>query len=214
MPAEKTTRSASIGSRVARTPARSPVPSSPSTSLGRGAGVHRQAELLDVPASVPPPASSTCTGHQPRRELDDVGLEAELAQRVRGLQPEQAAADRPRRPCAVGRRRPDRLEVLDGAVDEAAVAGRGPGTGGTNGAAPVASTSSSYAEHLAVGRADRPGLGVDADDRGAEPQPHPRVVVRARRAAGRAASAPTSKNEVSATRSYAGRGSSPTTTTS
>ena len=31
--------------------------------------------------------------HQPRRHLDDVGLEAELHQGVGGLEPEQPAAD-------------------------------------------------------------------------------------------------------------------------
>ena len=58
--------------------------------------------------------------HQPRRHLDDVGVEAELDERVGRLEAEQPAADHD----AAGRRgtgRPDRLEVLDGAVDEAAV---------------------------------------------------------------------------------------------
>ena len=58
--------------------------------------------------------------HQPRGHLDDVGVEAELDERVGRLQAEQPAADHD----AAGRRgtgRPDRLEVLDGAVDEAAV---------------------------------------------------------------------------------------------
>ena len=32
-------------------------------------------------------------GHQPRREFDDVGLEAEVLQRLRGFEAEQAAAD-------------------------------------------------------------------------------------------------------------------------
>ena len=55
--------------------------------------------------------------HQPRGELDDVGLQPEVAYRLRGLQAEQAAADHRRggRLPGVGE---DRLEVLDGPVDE------------------------------------------------------------------------------------------------
>ena len=66
-----------------------------------------RARLVDLP------------GHQPRGELDDVGLEAQVADRLRGLQAEQAAADHrrrarlrrrrrgsPRGPRSSGRRRP------------------------------------------------------------------------------------------------------------
>ena len=56
-------------------------------------------------------------GHQPRGELDDVGLQPEVADRLRGLEAEQAAADhrRGRRLAGVGE---DLLEVLDRPVDE------------------------------------------------------------------------------------------------
>ncbi len=57
------------------------------------------------------------TRHEARRDLDDVGLEAEIAHRLGGLEPEQSAADdgraaRARRPGA------DRVEILDRAIDE------------------------------------------------------------------------------------------------
>ena len=57
--------------------------------------------------------------HQPRRHLDDVRLEPQLGQGVGGLEPEQAAAD-DRADRRGGRGLADRLEVLDGPVDEAA----------------------------------------------------------------------------------------------
>ena len=60
--------------------------------------------------------------HQPGCELDDGGAEAQRAQGVGGLQPEQAAADH-HAGAAAGRPHADGVEVVDGPVDE------GPGVG-------------------------------------------------------------------------------------
>ncbi len=82
--------------------------------------VHGDAEPLDVPHQGRARRTVELDGHQPRRHLDDVRLQAELDERVGRLEPEQPAADHD----TAGRRgagRPDRLEVLDRAVDEAAV---------------------------------------------------------------------------------------------
>ena len=99
MPAEKTTTSASIGLRVlagpgpvARLVAEDP--------LGGGAGVQGEAELLDVPGQGRAAGVVDLHRHQPGRHLDDVGVEAELVQRVGGLEAEQAATDH-----GTGRRR-------------------------------------------------------------------------------------------------------------
>ncbi len=134
-----------------------------------------EAERLDVPGQGRTAGVIDLRRHQPGRHLDDVGVEAELVQRVRGFEAEQAAADH-----GAGRRRgrrlPDRLEVLDGAVDEAAgqvVAGHGRdewrGTGGEHQVV--------VGQHLAVLEPDRPGVGVEAGDGGAQDEPDPRVVV-------------------------------------
>ena len=163
----------------------------------------------------PPPASSTCTGHQPRRHLDDVGLEAELAQRVGRLEPEQPAADdgadrragrphrgSPRGPRWCGRRSSRRGRGRASAARTARRRWPAPARR-TRSTSPVGQHARSASPRS---RPRRPRCRATQRD--------PRVVVRARRAAGTASSAPTSKNDVSATRSYAGRGSSPMTTTS
>ena len=66
---------------------------SPSDRLGHRAGVDGEAELLDVPAQRRAAGVVDLHRHQPRRDLDDVGLEAELAQGVGRLEAEQPAAD-------------------------------------------------------------------------------------------------------------------------
>ena len=140
MPAEKTTTSASTGS-ASRSASPVTRPSSPSTSWVAAPVWTVRPSASTCRARVAPPASSTCTGISRGAISTTWVSRPRLGQRVGGLEAEQPAADH-----GAGRRarrgRPDRLEVLDGAVDEAA--GRSwPGTGGTNGAAPVASTSSS-----------------------------------------------------------------------
>ena len=57
------------------------------------AGVHLHAERFDLRAQQRAAAGVHLHGHQARRELDDVRFEAEVAQRLRGFEPEQAAAD-------------------------------------------------------------------------------------------------------------------------
>ncbi len=69
---------------------------------------------------VAPPASSTCTAISRGAISTTWVSRPELGQRVGGLEAEQAAADHGTHPGAGGRV-PDRLQVLDGAVDEAAV---------------------------------------------------------------------------------------------
>ena len=88
--------------------------------LGEHAGVDADAELLDVADQGRAARAVELHGHQPRRHLHDVGLQAELDERVGRLEPEQSPADHD---AAGGGPAggPDGLEVLDGAVDEAAV---------------------------------------------------------------------------------------------
>ena len=78
---------------------------------------------------------------------------------------------------AVRRGRPDRLEVLDGAVDEAAVQ-LPPGDRRHERCGTGREHERVVRQHPAVGQRDLPGVGVDRLDDGAELQPHPRVVVR------------------------------------
>ena len=75
------------------------------------------AELLDVLLEDPAAGLVELAGHEPGRELDDLRLEAQERQRVRGFEAEQAAADDDAVAPAAGVGL-DRLEVLDGAVDE------------------------------------------------------------------------------------------------
>ena len=79
--------------------------------------VDRDAEGLDLPAQEPSARVVELSLHQPAAELDDVGLQAEIEERLRGFEPEESAADDGRAPA---RRRPtaDRAEIVDGAVDE------------------------------------------------------------------------------------------------
>ena len=146
-------------------------------TLGRArTGVHGDAELLDVPDQRRArrrrrAAPASAAAPSPRR-----GSPGPAGERVRGLEPEQPAADhgadrragrRPRGsppgPRSSGRRSSRR--------------GPGPGPAARTGAAPVASTSASYVHRLAVGRGHGPGLRSIAVDRGAEQQLHARVVV-------------------------------------
>ena len=62
-------------------------------ALGADADVHGDAQLADHPAQQCAAGLVELLGHQPRRHLDDVGVQPERAQRVGGLQAEQAAAD-------------------------------------------------------------------------------------------------------------------------
>ena len=85
--------------------------------LGALVQVDLDTQALDLLAEHPRPAVVNLARHQPRRKLDHVCLETEVADRLGGLQPEQAATDhrRPRRLARIGE---DPLQVLDRAVDE------------------------------------------------------------------------------------------------
>ena len=85
--------------------------------LGALVEVDPDPQTLDLVAERPGACLVNLAGHQPWRELDHVGLEVKVEDRLGGLQPQQAATDhrRPRRRAGVGE---DPLQVLDRAVDE------------------------------------------------------------------------------------------------
>ena len=60
---------------------------------GQRAQVHGHAQRLDAPAQHRAADVVDLQAHQARRELDDVRLEAQVLERVRRLEAEQAAAD-------------------------------------------------------------------------------------------------------------------------
>ena len=72
----------------------------------RGAGAHGEAEALDVAAQRRPPPSSSCTAIRRGANSTTVDVEAEEAQGVGRLEPEQATADDG---TACGDRRPQSL---------------------------------------------------------------------------------------------------------
>ena len=79
--------------------------------------VDPDADRLDAGAQRPSAALVELDRHEPRSELDDVGLEPQVVQGVGGFESEQPAAhDDSRRHSGSGRRRPDRRQVVDGAV--------------------------------------------------------------------------------------------------
>ena len=96
-----------------------------SIDVGADADVHGDAQVADHPAEQRAAGLVELLGHQPRRHLDDVGVQAERAQRVGGLQAQQATADHHAGgrmagvACAL-RVGADRVEVVEGAVDVAA----------------------------------------------------------------------------------------------
>ena len=85
--------------------------------LRRGADPHADPERLDLLDEQPRPRVVHLPRHQPGHELDDVGLEAEVVGGLGRLEPEQPPADDGGALDALGVG-DDRLEVLDGAVDE------------------------------------------------------------------------------------------------
>ena len=92
--------------------------------LGSCPDVHRDPEVGDHPGQQCAPGLVDLLSHQSRHHLDDVRLQSELAQRVRGFQPQQAATDHharrgvtgPQRALGVGT---DGVEVVKRAVDVA-----------------------------------------------------------------------------------------------
>jgi hypothetical protein len=85
-------------------------------ALGR---VYNHAECLDLALQQPPARLVELHRHQARRELDDMGLEAEVFSALAASRPRKAAADHgadARLLC----RGPDDFEVFDRAIDEAA----------------------------------------------------------------------------------------------
>ena len=93
--------------------------------LGADARVHRDAEVADHPAQQRTAGLVELLGHQPRRHLDDVGMQAERCA-ARWRPPVRAGHRRSPRPpgsrrvrvrCGVGA---DRVEVVECAVDVAA----------------------------------------------------------------------------------------------
>ena len=138
VPSLKVTRTSRLGG--------SPRPAFQSI-VGADVGVHRDAELADHPAQQCAARLVELLRHQPRRPLDDVGVKPEPAQRVGGLQAEQAAADHhaDRRPAGARRaaRRRGSRRGRRGCGRRGSAGRSWPGTGGTNAYEPVASTSAS-----------------------------------------------------------------------
>ena len=87
--------------------------------------MHGDVEVLDHLAEQGAAALVDLQRHEPRGQLHDVRGHAQQAQRAGGLKAEQAAADHQAGPPAAGahgralRRAADRVEVVEGAVDEA-----------------------------------------------------------------------------------------------
>ena len=101
--------------------------------LGLLAGMHLHAHGFDGATQHLAAEAIELLGHQHRSEFDDMGLQSQCFERARRFQPQQAAADDDAGFALLGRRT-DRLEILDGAVNEAfvvlgAVDGRHPGVG-------------------------------------------------------------------------------------
>ena len=97
---------------------------------GSRAGVDLDPETRDEPLEDDTATRVDLERHEPGRELDDVRCQTEAAQRVGGLEPEQSAPDDQAVRCPLlgvgaGERRlgcrPDPVEVLERAVDEAAL---------------------------------------------------------------------------------------------
>ena len=108
----------SIWSLVGEVHALHPAPPVAEDLLRPHPGVDGHAQLVDAPAEGGRTGVVDLHGHEPVGELDHVGLQAEAVQGVGRLQPEQPAADHRARPAVLGVV-PDRLQVVEGAVDEA-----------------------------------------------------------------------------------------------
>ncbi len=199
-PAAKITRPESIDRAVTQRHATDSIADArPCAAIDDGADpdVHVDAEVGDHPAQQRTACLVELLGHQPRRHLDDVGVQAERAQRVGGFQAEQAATDhhadrrlaRGERGHRVGA---DRVEVVERAIDVAArqVVARHRrhervGTGGQHERVVV--------DSFTVGGDDGLGGPVDHGDPGAESQPTPAVVRDSRCRAARAGRGPSAR---------------------
>ena len=147
--------------------------------LGHRAGVHGQPERLDVPGQRRAAGVVDLDGHQPRRHLHDVRVQAQAAQGVGGLEAEQPAADH-RAGAGAQRGGADRVEVLDGPVDEAAgqlVARHRRHERRRAGRQHELVVRQHALPTLGVFDEHGPGRGVEPLDLPAEQQPDPRVVV-------------------------------------
>ena len=96
-PAEKTTRSVARDGAVGEVHAGDRAGVVGDDLLGADAGVHGQAHALDGAPQRRAAALVDLHGHQPGRELHDVGVQSEALERARRLQAEQSAADDRRR---------------------------------------------------------------------------------------------------------------------
>ncbi len=88
--------------------------------------MHHDAQIGDHPAQQGAAGLVELLDHQAGCQLDDVGLETELAQRVGGLKPEQTSADHHTHGGRAGAERTqrvgaNRVEIVEGSID---VAGR------------------------------------------------------------------------------------------
>jgi len=178
MPTENTTRSVPIGSGGGDGQ-RGHLAVDALDGLGAHAGVHGDPEPFDVADQSRAAGLVELDRHEPRRHLDHVRLQAQLQHGVRRLKTEQAAADddsgRGR-----GRGLPDGLEVLDGAIDEAALQ-VAPGQRRDEGDGPSGQDQRVIRHDLAGSGGDCPRAPVDGGHGSVENKAHPRVVVLAGR---------------------------------
>ena len=142
MPAANTTSSASRSGRcssIGEAQAGDPAVGVVRTSAAAAPVSTCEAERLDVPAQRAAAALVELDGHEAGGELDDVRVDAEQAQGVGRLQPEQPPPTTApvAHPAAHGS---DGLEVVDACGRRSSRPRRCPAMGGTNGDEPVAST--------------------------------------------------------------------------
>ena len=93
MPAEKTTTSASSSTPSDERAAEQPAAVRSAIAGDRHPAADGQVLGLDEPPQQRAAALVDLHRHQPRRDLDDLRRQPEQPQRLRGLQPEQPAAD-------------------------------------------------------------------------------------------------------------------------
>jgi hypothetical protein len=89
--------------------------------LGVALGVDADAQRFDLAAQQAAAAVINLHRHQPGREFDDMGLQAQVLQRLGGFQPQQAAAHHHAH-LRLGGGIANGFQVFNGAVDQAAFA--------------------------------------------------------------------------------------------
>ena len=133
---------------------------------GATAGEHVHTQRLDLVAQDATTALVHLHGHQARRELDHMGLQAQVAQGLGAFQAQQAAAHH-HAGARFGARHLHGLQVFNGAVHKALVA-VAPGNGGHEGGRAGGQHQLVVRQHLAIGGGD--GAVAALDGHGASSQ--------------------------------------------